>query len=237
MVNWYQIRLSLNLTQPSLMSGDRLAAWHGLERVTHRAFLIGALLFLGAASLNVNTVLGGTERLSLMVGEALIAVGWLSGLLGVLGLVAGLRDPPKWTTRIGVAGALLGILSYVVLAVASLLAYVQGGGVGDLPVPFILLFPGILVGTLLGFVAISIVIVRGDEDGSAVGGLLVAPPVIMLSNFFVLPIVIGTGPYPPEVILGVTSLLALDMGLLGYLLRKRVSEHSSPEPTAEPLSE
>lgn len=193
--------------------------WESLETGSARAFFAGGVTFVFAAVLNVVTVVTGAERLSLMVGEAFIAAGWFGGLVGLLGLYPVLRDRSRWLTRAGAVFAVVGAVTMVVLAVASLVAFVQGGGVGDLPVPFIFLFPGLVIGSLLAFVSFSVASLRSDVPSRNVGVLLLVPALVFSTNFFILPIIVGTGPAPPEIIFAVTSILALVMLAIGYLLR------------------
>jgi hypothetical protein len=178
-------------------------------------------MFVCAAALNVNTMVTGAERLSLMVGEAFIAAGWLGGLLGLLGLYSVLADQSRWSTRAGAVFAVSGAVAFVVLAAGSLVAYFNGGGVGDLPIPFVYLFPGVIAGSLLAFISFSVASLRSDLHSRTFGILLLVPALIFFTNFFILPFVVGdgTGPAPPEVIGTVTGGLALVMLAIGYVLR------------------
>lgn len=218
------------------MPNGNTTFWQVLEQWSERAFFAGGVMFVAAAALNVVAMLAGAERLSLMVGEAFIAAGWFGGLIGLLGLYSGLANKNRWLARAGAVFATIGAVTFAVLAVASLLAYFQGGGVGDLPVPFIFLFPGLIVGSLLTFITFSVASLRSNVYSRTVGILLLVPPGIFFTNFFILPIILGTGPNPPEIIFVVTSVLALAMLIIGYVLRTEDAPVVSSEPTAEPAS-
>ena len=207
--------------------------WKSLEKWSTRAFFTSAVMFVVAAALNVVTIITGAERLSLMVGEAFIAAGWFGGVIGLLGLYAVLADQSRWSARAGAVFAVIGAVTFVVLAVASLVAYFNGGGVGDLPVPFIYLFPGIIIGSLLAFISFSVASLRSDVHLRTVGILLLVPSLIFFTNFFIIPMMIGTGPNPPEIIFVVTSVLALVMLAIGYLLRTGDTPTGGVEPTTE----
>lgn len=219
------------------MSTDDMSIWTVFEQWSERAFFIGAAMFVGAAALNVVAMVTGAERLSLMVGEAFIAAGWFGGLIGLLGLYAVLADQSHRMARAGAVFAVIGAVAFGVLALASLIAYVNGGGVGDLAVPFIYLFPGITTGSLLAFSSFSVASLRGDSHSRVVGILLLVPSLIFVTNFFVIPLIVGTGPNPPEIIFAVTTALALVMFAIGYLLRTGDVPTGGVEPTGEPVTE
>lgn len=208
-----------------------------LETWDARAFFGGGVMFVVAAALNVFALVTGAERVSLMVGEAFIAAGWFGGLVGLLGVYPVLADRSRWLTRAGAVFAVIGAVTTVVLAVGSLVAFVQSGGVGDLPVPFVFLFPGLVLGSLLAFVSFGVASLRSDVHSRTVGVLLLVPALVFFTNFFVLPVVGGTGPAPPETIFGVTSALALAMLAIGYVLRTGDVSAGGVEPTTEPTTE
>ena len=207
--------------------------WELLEKWGTGAFFTGAIMFVVAAALTVVSMTTGAERLSLMVGEAFIAAGWVGGLIGLLGVYAAVADQSSWSARAGAVFTVIGAVTFVVLAVASLVAYVNGGGVGDLPVPFIYLFPGIIIGSLLAFLSFSVASLRSDVHSRTVGILLLVPPITFVTNFFIIPAIVGTGPNPPEVILIVQIVLALAMLAIGYVLPTGDRPTDGVEPTIE----
>ena len=210
--------------------------WESLETWRVKAFFASGVMFVVAAALTVASIVGGAERLSLMVGEAFIGAGWLGGVIGLLGLYSGLADRHRWFVRAGAAFAVIGAVTFVVLAIASLIAYFQGGGVGDLPVPFIFLFPGLVIGSLLAFLSFSVASLRSDVHSRTLGILLLVPALIFLINFFIVPMAFGVGPNPPEVIFVVQSGLVLVMLALGYVLRTENMPTVGAEPAAEPAT-
>lgn len=210
--------------------GER--TWQSLEKGRERAFYAGGVMFVIAAALNVLAIVAGAERLSLMVGEAFIAAGWFGGLIGLLGLYAVLADQSYWLSRAGAVFAVIGAVTFIVLAVASLVAYVNGGGVGDLPIPFIYLFPGVVIGSFLAFISFSAASLRSDVQSRGFGILLLIPALVFFTNFFILPMITGSGPHPFEIIFVVTSVLALTMLAIGSRLRTGDVPTSSVEPMA-----
>lgn len=116
-------------------------------------------------------------------------------------------------------------MTFAVLAVTSLFAFVTGGGPGDLPIPIPFILPGVVIGSLLAFVSFSVVSLRSGTYSRIIGILLLIPSLIFSTNLFILPAILGPGPTPPEVGVVVVSGLAVAMLALGYVFR------TAPEPT------
>lgn len=198
-----------------------------LEQRRSTLFFLGAAMFVVAATLNGVQVVAGSERLSLMVGEAFIAGGWIAGLLGLLGLYPGFADGSRWLSRAGVVFAVIGLLAFALLTVASLYAFVAGNEPGNFPIPIVYFIPGVFVGSLLAFVSFSGATFRSDDHPRALSIFLLVPSAIFVTNLFILPAIFGTGQRPPEVLLVIVAGLALAMFVIGYMLRTE-PEH---EPT------
>jgi hypothetical protein len=189
-----------------------------LELWSPTLFFLGAAMFVVAAALTVVQLVAGVDRLRLLVGEAFIAGGWIAGLLGLLGLYHTLAHRSRWLSRAGAVAAAIGVVAFVVLAVASLFGFAAGYQAGTLSMPVIYVIPGVFVGSLLAFVSFSGAIFRSDDYPRKLGIVLLVPSAIFLTNLFILPAIFGTGPVPPEVGFVVVSGLALTMLTIGYLL-------------------
>jgi hypothetical protein len=203
--------------------------WESLERRSATAFTVGAALFAVAAAFAALDVVAGTERLSLLVGEAFIAGGWLVALVGLLGLYP---EVDERNHRLALAGAVfagIGILTFAVLGVASLYGYATGAQPGNFPIPIAFILPGVFVGSLLAFVTFSVAVLRSEDHSRTLGLLMLGPTLIFLMNLLVLPAILGPGPNPPEVGFVVTGLLALAMLSIGYVLRSELEPNYRAE--------
>jgi hypothetical protein len=201
-----------------------------LERRRPTLFFLGGAMFVVSAALNGMQIVAGTERLSLTVGEAFIAGGWIAGLLGLLGLYPGLADRSRWLSRAGAVFAVIGVLAFVVLAVVSLYGFVAGSEPGTFPIPIVYFIPGVFVGSLLAFVSFSGATLQSDDHPRALSIFLLVPSAIFVTNLFILPAIFGTGRRPPEVLLVIVGGLALAMLVIGYLLRTGPKGPDRPEP-------
>jgi len=211
---------------------DRSAVFDFFEQRRPTLFFLGAAMFIVSAALNGIQIVAGTERLSLMVGEAFIAGGWMAGLLGLLGLYPGLTDRSRWLSRAGAVFAVIGLLAFAVLAVASLYAFVAGYEPGNFPIPIVYVIPGVFVGSLLAFVSFSGAALWSDDLPQILSLVLLVPSAIFVTNLFILPAIFGSGPTPPAVGIVVVAGLALTMLAIGYLLRAEPepTDHSEPAP-------
>ena len=182
-------------------------------------FYVAGAMFAVAATFSAASVVADAERLALLVGEAFIATGWIAGLVGLLGLYAGLADRSRWLTRAGATFSVIGIVAFVVLAAASLVAFFTGAtverGVSVAGIPLIYLLPGIIPAPILAFASFSAASLRTGVHSRAVGVLLVIPSFIVVGN-------VATPPALPGrelITLGIECGLALTMIAIGYLLR------------------
>lgn len=194
-------------------------------------FLIGGVMFAIASTLTVVSMATGEDRIYLHLGEAFIAAGWIAPLVGLLGLLPGLVEENRWLTRAGGAFAGVGVVAFVILGLISLYAFFAGARIEDLPIVFVL--PGIFVGSLLAFVSFSVATLRTTGHSRTLGGLLLVPSLVFVTNLFVLPAVLGSGPNPPEVGFALTSLLAVAMLAIGYVRRSEPVPRGRSEPIAD----
>lgn len=208
--------------------------WGGLEARSPALFLLGGLMFGVSAALTVVALVTGAVQQSMVLGEAFIAAGWIAPLLGLVGLYPVLGDRQPWLARAGVLFAVVGLVAFVALAVASVVAFVQGLELTEIPIPVVVLLPGIIAGSLLAFVSFSLASLRSDAYASAVGLLLLVPSSIFIVNFLILPLVLGSGPNPPEVGFVITGLLTVAMLAIGYTLRTADHPGTRSDPASDP---
>ncbi len=190
-------------------------------------------MFAISAALTVVAMVTGTVESSMVLGEAFIAAGWMAPLIGLLGLHSVLADRNPRLIQAGLVFAVIGLVAFVVLAVASLVAFVQGLEVTEIPIPVVVLLPGIIAGSLLTFVSFSVASLRSDAHPRVVGILMLVPSAIFVTNFLILPAILGPGPNPPEVGFVITGLLTLAMLAIGYVLRTVDAPTDRPEPVSE----
>ena len=206
--------------------------WETLERRRSTAFLIAGLMFAVDAAI-IAAVIGPLGEQYMQLGQAFIAAGWTAGFVGLLGVFPGLADRSR---RLAQAGAVLvgiGLLVFVSMGIVSL-AYFSNTLSGDLDTLVTILFPGIIIGSVLGFVTFGAATLRTGVHARSVGVLFVVMgliPVVNIIRFAILGIESNTGTL---VIVVALSLVTLS---IGYLLRAegpsagREAVKSSDEPT------
>lgn len=221
------------------MSIDTTQVWEALERWSPTAFVVAGVMFAAAAAVVVVAILaGGWGRLAL-VAEACMGAGWISGLVGLLGLYPALADRSRWLARASAVFAGIGLVAFAVLVVVSLAAFTAGSRPDTFPVPQAVILPGMLSGTVLAFVSFSIASLRSDVHSRIASILLLVPTALFLTNAFVLPMFVEptqSGLAQPEVALGFASAVALAMLAIGSRLRTEEMptdrEERAPEATA-----
>lgn len=154
--------------------------WGSLERWKTTAFLVGGLLMAVDAVVVAAMIVTGVERL-LLVGQTFVGVAWTAALLGLLGLYPALADRSRWLSRVGALFAAIGVVVFAVMAVtvAAYLAGIPAGEYGDVGMYFI---PGVLVGSVLGFVTFSVASLRTGVHSRTLGLLLLVPAILVLAN-------------------------------------------------------
>lgn len=204
-----------------------------LESWSARLFLLGGAMFGISAGLTLVGMLTGAVEAYMILGEAFIAAGWIAPLLGLLGLARALADRSKRLVQAGSVFAVIGLVAFVFLAVASVVAFVQGLAITEIPIPVVVLLPGIIAGSLLAFVSFAVASRRSDVVPRPAGLLMLVPSAIFVTNFLILPAILGAGPNPPEVGAVITGLLTLAMLSIGYVLQAM----TPPADRARPVSE
>ncbi|WP_255151608.1 hypothetical protein [Halorarius halobius] len=205
-------------------SGTRL--WESLGKRRSTAFLVGGLLLaVDAAWLAMNMSTGAEGYL--LPGQLFVGVGWTIALVGLLGLYPALSEQSRWLSRVGAVCAGIGVVTFAVMAVVVFVDIT--GLVAGVYEPMGAFFiPGVIVGSVLGFVAFSVAVFRTHADSVAFGLLLLAPPVLVLSN--ILRFVAG---YTSEMVtLGIVIADALSLLVVGYYLRNQ-SPLGYPESAAQ----
>lgn len=208
-----------------------------LEPWSARLFLIGGVMFGVSASLTVVAMVTGAIQSNLVLGEAFIAAGWIAPLLGLLGLYPALVERTPRLVKAGLVFAVIGLVAFLFLAVASIIAFVQGLQITEIPIPIAVLLPGIIAGSLLTFVAFSIASLKNEAYPRIAGLLMLVPSKIFVTNFLILPAILGPGPNPPEVGFLITGLLTLAMLAIGYVLRGVDAQVTRSEPVPDPATE
>lgn len=193
--------------------------WNLLQKWSATAFLVGGgLLVLDAAIVVANIVTGAEHWL--LLGQAFVGAGWTAALIGLLGLYPRLAARSRWLSRAGAVFAVIGAVTFAIMAVAVLVYY---AGIPDGEYDAISLFflPGVLIGSVLGFVSFSVASLRTGVHSRTIGFLLLVPPILVVAN--ILRFVAGME--SASITLGIVLGDALAMLALGYILRPR------PEPT------
>lgn len=191
----------------------RNGVWGSLERWSATAFLVGGLLMVVDAGIVAANVVTGTERL-LLFGQVFVGVAWTAALVGLLGLYPRLADRSRWLSRAGALCAAVGVAVFAIMAVTVLtyLAGIPAGEYSDVGSYFI---PGVLVGSVLGFVFVSAASLRAGVHSRGFGILLLVPAALVLVN--ILRFVAGFE--STTITLGVVVADALTMLAIGSRLR------------------
>lgn len=200
--------------------------WSGLERWRSTAFLIGGLLLVADAAWLAGNIATGGEKY-LMTGQFFVGTGWAAALLGLLGVYPSLADRSRWLSRAGAVCTAIGVVTFAVMAVI-----ISAELLGILPFAYesvgSAFIPGVIIGSVLGFLLFSVAIFRTGEYSQSFGLLLLAPPVLVLGN--IIRFILGNA--SEMVTLGVVIADALVILLIGYYLRRQ-SSTVSPYGTAE----
>ena len=204
----------------------RTDRWRSLETWRSTAFLAGGVLLAVDAVVVAATIVTGAERF-LLLGQAFVGAGWTAALVGLLGLYPGLAEPSRRLARVGAVCAAVGAVTFTVVAAASL-AYYAGIPDGEYGAIGMFFIPGVLVGSVLGFVSFSAASLRTDVYSRTVGVLLLVPPLFVLAN--ILRFVAGME--STTLTLAIVVLDALAMLAIGTRLRNE----AAPTDRAEPAS-
>lgn len=203
------------------------AVWRSLERWSATAFLAAGLLMVVDAFVVAANIVTGAERL-LLVGQVFVGVAWTAALLGLLGLYPQLADRSRWLSRAGALFAAIGVVVFAVMAV-TVVVYLAGIPAGDYSDVGSLFIPGVLIGSVLGFVSYSAATLRTAVRSRAFGILLALPAVLVLAN--ILRFVAGFE--STTITLGIVVGDALVMLAIGQSLRTGTSHTEQADVSAD----
>lgn len=195
------------------MSVSTKQRWERLEQWRSTAFLIAGLLFVLDALLVAGIIVALGERY-MTLGQAFVGAAWTAAFLGLFGLYPELVERSRRLTQAGAVCAAIGTVVFVVMGVASLV-YFAGVVDGSLESLVPVFLPGVIVGSIVGFLLFGAASLRTDTPSRAVGVLLLLPALIVVLN-------IGTGIAgisSQEATLAVVIGQALAHLALGYSLR------------------
>ncbi len=196
-----------------------------LPRWSATAFLVGGFLMVVDAAFVTANIVTGTEHF-LLLGQAFVGGAWTAALIGLLGLYSGLADRSQWLSRAGAVFAVIGVVTFAVMAVTVVLYYV-GIPDGEYDAIGMFFIPGVLVGSVLGFVTFSVASLRAGVHSRLLSLLLLVPAILVVTN--ILRFVVGNESV--VITLGIVIGDALTMLAIGYVLT-----YESPRGSAEAAS-
>lgn len=150
-----------------------------LERWKATAFLVGGLLMVVNAVFVAANVVTGAEHF-LLLGEVFVGTAWIAALGGLLGLYPVLADRSRWLSRAGAVCAGIGVVVFALLAGLSLFYYAAGTTLEAVDTSIFI--PGVLVGSVLGFILFSAASLRTDVHSRSFGLLLLVPAALVVTN-------------------------------------------------------
>lgn len=205
----------------------RNGVFDSLERWSGSAFVVAGVLLVVDAAIVAIQIRTGAESL-LILGQAFVGAAWTVALIGLLGLYPALADRSRWLSRGGAVFAAIGVGVFAVMAVVSLVYYagIPGGEYAEIGQFFI---PGVLIGSVLGFVTFSVATLRTGTHSLTVGILLLVPPVLVVTN--ILRFIAGF--QSTTLTLGIVIGDALAMLALGVALRNEPTPTDRVEPATD----
>lgn len=204
---------------------NRNGVLNSLEQWSPSAFLIGGLLLaVDAAWLAANISMGGENYL--LTGQLFVGTGWTVALLGLLGIYPALSDTSRLLSRMGAICTVIGIMTFAAMAI---LVFIDISGiVAGVYEPIGTFFiPGVIIGSVLGFVAFSMATFRTQVHSRTFAVLLLVPPILVLSN--ILRFVAGYSSETVTLIIVIAD--ALSILMIGYYLRSQSTFAPPKEPT------
>lgn len=198
--------------------------WESLANWSTTAFLVGGLLMVVDAAFVAANIVTGAEDF-LLLGQAFVGAAWTAALVGLLGLYPGLADRSPLPARAGAVFAVIGVITFAVMAVA-VLVYYAGIPAGEYDAISVFFIPGVLVGSVLGFVAFGVASLRTDAYSRTLGVLLLVPAVLVAGN--ILRFIVGLEAV--SITLGIVIGDALAMLAIGYVLQSSPERIGRPDP-------
>lgn len=202
------------------MVGGNIPFLKRLERWSPWLYLVaGSVLAVYAA---LNGLVAFTET---AVEPKLFQAGYVAGFLGLLGLYPTLADRRPWLAGVGALAASLGLVAFSVFTVTNLVELL-GLGSGDPPgwTVFTAMAAG---GFVVGYLAVSIAVLKTGVYSRTVGFLLALPGVIIVLMFAT----IALGVVSPESVFVVSAGQAMTHLAIGTTLNSEAG--SAPQEEAE----
>lgn len=207
------------------MAGDGI--WASLRRWRSTAFLVGGLILACDAVLITAEIVSGVENW-ILLGQAFVGLGWTAALLGLMGVFPDLADRSRWTARAGAVFVVVGVVTFAAMAV-TVLAFYTGIVAGSWEDVSSLPLPGVIIGSVLGFITFSVASLRAGVHSRRFGLLLLVPPLLVVTNI----VRFVAGFESTTITLAIVVLDALAMLSLGYVLRTGPDRADAPDPGPE----
>jgi hypothetical protein len=187
--------------------------WKSLEQGRAILFLSAGMLFIPKVVIEAANVIVGAESL-LTLARVFLGAGWTTAFIGLLGFYPSLADRGSWLVRTGTLSAVVGAITFFVMAAASLGYYtgILSGAISDVLIYFI---PGVFIGIVLGFGLFGIANLQTKIYSWSISLLFLVLALIFLFNL-ASPF-IGFATLTKSLV--VIFLLTLTMLFIGYLLR------------------
>lgn len=187
--------------------------WKSLEHGRAILFLIAGMLFIPKVVIEAANVIVGAESL-MTLARVFLGAGWTAAFIGLLGFYPSLVDRGGWLVHISTVSAVVGAITFSVMAAASLGYYtgILSGAIFDVLIYFI---PGVFIGIVLGFGLFGIISLQTIIYSKSIGFLFLVLPVVFLFNL-ASPFIGFTTPTKSLVVI---FTLTLAMLFIGYLLR------------------
>lgn len=201
--------------------------WRTLQRWRATFFVVGGLILACDAFLVSAEILTGSEHW-ILLGQAFVGAGWTAALLGLLGVYPDLADRSRRTARVGAVFAVIGVVTFAAMAV-TVLVYYAGIPSGSYEDVGMLALPGVIVGSVLGFVTFGAASLRAGVHSRTFGILLLVPPLLVVTNI----VRFIAGVESTTVTLAIVILDGLAMLVLGYVLRSERTPTERPERTPD----
>ncbi len=204
-----------------------------LEDWSAPAFLVAGGFFVINAAIVATGIATNSERLIMLLGQAFVGAGWTAAFIGMLGLYPALADRSRWLVRVAAFLIVIGVVIFTVMAVASLLYYL-GIPDGEITALLPVFLPGVILSSILGVGLFSVASLRTDVHSRTVGLLLLALPLIVVTN--ILRGVVA-GIESPIATLVIVIALTLVNVAIGYRLRVEGLPTDRADPSVGPTVE
>lgn len=191
-----------------------------LEQLRARAFFFCGVIFIPKMIIAASQIFVGPD-FYVALERVFLSIGWTAAFIGLIGFYPSLEDKSRWLVRIGALFALIGGITFTVMAVVSFGYFTNliNGEVSEVLIYFI---PGVFGGIVLGFGSFGIASLKTNIYSRGIGLLFLLLPLTFLFNlFFSLfsEFRSFTGIDPDIRSLGVISILMLTMLAIGYFVR------------------